>query len=216
MTSFGSYKGFGGADFRNGHWHGGCLRGASVLQGLPRWLSEKESACQCTGCEFNPWVGKIPWRRKWQNPLQYSCLENPMDWGACWATVHGVSKSQTWLSHWAFMQCPLRTDICPSEVGFLTGQAGGTLREIAEPGGHWMMLSLTLVTWKQEAQHLHHFIGTCFKRKVQKWSFTYTSTGKTTGWSCRKSSGVIESEENACIDTCHFISLSLHFLISGK
>ena len=29
------------------------------------------------------------------NPLQYSCLENPMDRGARWATVHGVAKSQT-------------------------------------------------------------------------------------------------------------------------
>ena len=32
------------------------------------------------------------------NPLQYSCLENPMDRGAWWATVHGVTKSQTRLS----------------------------------------------------------------------------------------------------------------------
>ena len=31
------------------------------------------------------------------NPLQYSCLENPMDRGAWWATVHGVAKSQTGL-----------------------------------------------------------------------------------------------------------------------
>ena len=31
------------------------------------------------------------------NPLQYSCLENPMDRGAWWATVHGVSKSRTQL-----------------------------------------------------------------------------------------------------------------------
>ena len=29
------------------------------------------------------------------NPLQYSCLENPMDGGAWWATVHGVAKSLT-------------------------------------------------------------------------------------------------------------------------
>ena len=29
------------------------------------------------------------------NPLQYSCLENPMDGEAWWATVHGVAKSQT-------------------------------------------------------------------------------------------------------------------------
>ena len=32
------------------------------------------------------------------NPLQYSCLENPMDRGAWWAIVHGVAKSQTQLS----------------------------------------------------------------------------------------------------------------------
>ena len=38
------------------------------LTWLPRWLSGKESACQCRRCKrcvFNPWVGKIPWRRKW-------------------------------------------------------------------------------------------------------------------------------------------------------
>ena len=34
--------------------------------------------------------------KKWQ-PLQYSCLENPMDRGAWWAIVHRVTKSQTWL-----------------------------------------------------------------------------------------------------------------------
>ena len=32
-------------------------------------------------------------------PLQYSCLENPMDGGAWWAVVHGVSSSRTWLSN---------------------------------------------------------------------------------------------------------------------
>ena len=35
-------------------------------------------------------------------PLQYSCLENPMDRGAWWAAVHGVAKSQTWLSDFPF------------------------------------------------------------------------------------------------------------------
>ena len=33
---------------------------------LPWWLSGKESACQCRRHGFNPWGGKIPWRRKWQ------------------------------------------------------------------------------------------------------------------------------------------------------
>ena len=36
------------------------------------------------------------------NPLQCSCLENPMDGGAWWATVHGVAKSRTQLSDFTF------------------------------------------------------------------------------------------------------------------
>ena len=37
------------------------------------------------------------------NPLQYSCLENPMDKGAWQATVHGVAKSQTRLNNFAYL-----------------------------------------------------------------------------------------------------------------
>ena len=37
------------------------------------------------------------------NPLQYTCLENPMDGGDWWATVHGVAKSQTQLSNFRAM-----------------------------------------------------------------------------------------------------------------
>ena len=44
---------------------------------------------------LNPQVKRIPW--KWQ-PTAASCLENPMDRGAWWATVQGVAKTQTWLS----------------------------------------------------------------------------------------------------------------------
>ena len=46
------------------------------------------------GLEFHPWVGKNPWRRAWQ-PTPVSLPEHPMDRGAWWATVHGVSQSQT-------------------------------------------------------------------------------------------------------------------------
>ena len=41
-----------------------------------------------------PWSGRSPGRGH-GHPLQYSCLENPMDRGAWWATVHRVAKSQT-------------------------------------------------------------------------------------------------------------------------
>ena len=43
-----------------------------------------------------PGLGRSP-RGGHGNPFQYSCLENPMDRGAWWATVHRVAKSQTWL-----------------------------------------------------------------------------------------------------------------------
>ena len=53
--------------------------------------------------------GSIPgWRRSPGegngNPLQYSCLENPMDRGAWWATVHGITKSWTQWSNLTLFQ----------------------------------------------------------------------------------------------------------------
>ena len=72
----------------------------SVLIGFPRWLSDlkkKESSCQHRRHRVNAWVGKIPWRRKWQPP-QYSCLGNPMDREAWWATVHEIANTWTQLS----------------------------------------------------------------------------------------------------------------------
>ena len=55
----------------------------------------------CLPCRrpgFNPWVKKIPWRRKWQPTPVFLAWGNPMDRGAWLATVHVVAKSQTWLS----------------------------------------------------------------------------------------------------------------------
>ena len=43
-----------------------------------------------------PGLGRSP-GKGYRNPLPYSCLENPMDREAWWATVHGVAKSWTWL-----------------------------------------------------------------------------------------------------------------------
>ena len=48
-----------------------------------------------------PGLGRSPGEGN-GNPLQYSCLENPMDRGAWWATVHGVAKSRTQLSDFTF------------------------------------------------------------------------------------------------------------------
>ena len=49
-----------------------CIKIILGIYGLPRWRSGKESACQCRRCgrrRFDPWIRKIPWRRKWQPSL---------------------------------------------------------------------------------------------------------------------------------------------------
>ena len=82
------------------HWHNMFLllpAAESLGKGFPGGTSSKEPTCQCRGRKrprFNPQVGKIRWRREKQ-PLQYSCLENPLDRGPWWAKVHRVSKSWT-------------------------------------------------------------------------------------------------------------------------
>ena len=69
--------------------------------GLPLRLRWYRIYLQYGRRRFNPWVGKIPWRRN-GNQIQYSCLENSRDRRAWWATVHGIEKSRTWLSEKTF------------------------------------------------------------------------------------------------------------------
>ena len=76
--------------------HRACLEGGVIIKGFPGGLDGKESACNAGN------LGSIPGSGRYSgegngNPLQYSCLENPMGRGARRATVHGVSKSQTQL-----------------------------------------------------------------------------------------------------------------------
>ena len=76
----------------------------------------KESACNEGDPGLIPQSGKSPGEGS-GNPLQYSCLENPMDRGTWWASVHGVMKSQTWLSSFHFHHMP--ASIRTIATGFL-------------------------------------------------------------------------------------------------
>jgi len=58
----------------------------------------KESACNAGDLGSIPGSGRSPGEGN-GNTLQYSYLENPMDRGACWATVNGVAKNPTQLSN---------------------------------------------------------------------------------------------------------------------
>ena len=55
------------------------------------YISGKESACNARDTGSIPGLGTPPGGGH-SNPLQYSCLENPMDRKASWATVHGITK----------------------------------------------------------------------------------------------------------------------------
>ena len=66
--------------------------------GFPGGSDGKESACSTGDRGSSPELGRYPGEGN-GNRLHYSCLENPMDEGARQATVHGVPKSRTQLSH---------------------------------------------------------------------------------------------------------------------
>ena len=63
-------------------------------KGFPGGSEVKASACNEGDLGLIPGSGRSP-RESNGNPLQYSCMENPMDGGGWWVTVHGVAKSQT-------------------------------------------------------------------------------------------------------------------------
>ena len=103
-------------------WSLGYYRGLVYVFGLPWWLSGKESAFQCRRCRFDPWVGKIPWRRKWQPTPVFlpgkSCGERSLEGYSPW----GLKKSDNteWITtteclclmghvHWFQCHCMLKT-----------------------------------------------------------------------------------------------------------
>ena len=65
--------------------------GGAMVKTLPANAGDTRDAGSILGSRRSPGEGN-------GNPLQYSCLENPMDRGAWWATVDGAAKSRTQLS----------------------------------------------------------------------------------------------------------------------
>ena len=88
---------------------------------FPGGSDSKESACNVGDTRLIPGSERSPGNQNGY-PLQYSCLENLMDRGAWWTTVHGVTRSQAWLkwpsstacvvrqilNHWEHQRSPLQ------------------------------------------------------------------------------------------------------------
>ena len=65
-----------------------------LSSGFPGVADGKEYACNAGDLDLIPGSGRSPGERN-GHPLKYSCLENPMNRGAWWATVHRVAESDT-------------------------------------------------------------------------------------------------------------------------
>ena len=70
------------------------------ISAYPDGSAGKESACNAGDSSLMPGPGRSPGGGN-GNPTQYSCLENPMDRGAGWGTVHGVTKELDMTEHCA-------------------------------------------------------------------------------------------------------------------
>ena len=100
--------------------------GHRTKKGLPNGSEGKESTCNARDLGTIPEFGRSP--GEWNgNPLQYSCLGKSKDRGALRATVHGVTKSWTWLKRLIMQTC------------WIIDKAG-TSRETST--------SASLITWK--------------------------------------------------------------------
>ena len=72
-------------------------QGSTLIKGFPDFSVVKNICLRwrrCRRCEFDLGSGRSPG----ENPLQYSCLDNPTDGEAWWAAIHGVTKGWAWLS----------------------------------------------------------------------------------------------------------------------
>ena len=84
-----------------------------VFMGFPGGLNGKESTCKAgdtKSTSSTPGLGRPPGGGH-GNPLQYSCLENPMDRGAQQAIVHRVTKSRTCLKRPPMYTCTYIHDV---------------------------------------------------------------------------------------------------------
>ena len=110
--------------------------------GFPDGTSSKEPACQCRRCKrcrLIPGSGRYP-GGECGNPLQYSCLENPMDMGAWQATVHGVTKSRTRLKRLSTGGQSASQTVKCDDKHLWSGEKVGSTWEInrRQPAGvHW-------------------------------------------------------------------------------
>ena len=109
-------------------------------------------------------------------PLQYFCLENPMDRGAWWAAVHGVVKSRTWLSNFTFT---FHFHALEKEMATHSSVLAWRIPGMGEPGGlpsmeshrvrhDWSDLAAVAAATKKNKQKFNNIYTSCILGETQK------------------------------------------------
>ena len=106
----------------------------------------KPLCLQCGRPGFDPWVGKIPWRRKWQPTPVF--LPGESHGGAWRATVHGVAKSRTRLSDFTFtfhfqiwMATNLNSRVFPQGLGLPHASSRHATAAVSTGGDRGLLLT---------------------------------------------------------------------------
>ena len=96
-----------------------------LVLGLPRWLSGKESACQFRRHEFDLWIWKIPWRRKWQPTPAFlpGKFHGQRSMVGCSPWGHKESDTTEWLNththtHSGYKECSLNDLSSPENIKY--------------------------------------------------------------------------------------------------
>ena len=141
-------------------WFGGQPSGGLRL---PQWLSGKESACSAGDAGDTgsiPGLGRSPGKEN-GSPLQYSCLENPMDRGVWWFTVHRVQRPGHDWSDWAHMHAwGLVLSLAVSESRGMVRPPAGVAELLGDGESFFPLVPLpNLFLLSDPCPHLHIGIG---------------------------------------------------------
>ena len=144
---------------------------------FPGGSDVKEFACNAGDLGSIPGLGRSP-REGNGNPLQYSCLENPMDGGAWQATVHGVAKSRTQLSDFTFFHFPNVQGVMKWSKRLKSLTEKGEFGPHALPiSGHWQVCinprQISTISHMRSPRNRRAGLLTCFAQGVY---FIHAST----------------------------------------
>ena len=161
-----------------------------VKRWLPWWFSGKESACQCRSFRFNPWVSKIPWRRKWQPtpvflPWKSHGQRSPVGFGP-WSQKESDVVNWWSTGTWAWLLKEIV--ISPGDTEKSTGiipESPGQLNEFILQDKLWVCV------WNE-----------CVFVRQHVWGSVFVRSEGVCAWVCEWLNSAWERVEHECVSVC--------------